>query len=166
MELVEEETTEIPSYFVDHSDEENESIKSDFSDMMFDISEKNISGLESYSDVSTHLPTWAKKTLSSVGTNIGNPASPRRTRSNFQRVDIYLSFHDSLMYETCYLMIGSNPNSYYHAQKYSRWKAAMDKEFNSLRKNATWELVSLTPRRKLVQCKWVFRTKFVVDGIT
>ena len=32
----------------------------------------------------------------------------------------------------------------------------MDKEFNSLQKNATWELVSLPPRRKLVQFKWVF----------
>ena len=33
-------------------------------------------------------------------------------------------------------------------------------------KNATWELVSLPPRRKLVQCKWVYQKKFAADGTT
>ena len=37
---------------------------------------------------------------------------------------------------------------------------------NSLQKNTTWELVSLPPGRKLVQCKWVFRNKFYDDGRT
>ena len=98
-----------------------------------------------------HLPTWAKKTLSSVGPNIGNLADPRKTRSSFQKEGIALSWNDSLLYETCYLMIGSYPKSYYHAQKDPRWQAAMDEEFNSLQENATWELVSLPPGRKLVQ---------------
>ena len=40
----------------------------------------------------------------------------------------------------------------------------MDEEFNSVRENATWELVDLPPGRKLVQCKWVFKTKFADDG--
>ena len=40
----------------------------------------------------------------------------------------------------------------------------MDEEFNSPRKNATWELVSLPPRRKLVQCKWVFQTNVDAGG--
>ena len=59
--------------------------------MISDISEKIISGLESYSDVSTHLLTWSKKILSAAGENIGNPADPRRTRSDFQREGIYIS---------------------------------------------------------------------------
>ena len=70
VELVEKKTAEIPSCSADHLDDENGSEGSDIVDMMSDISEKNISGSESYSDVSTHLPTWAKKTLSSAGTNI------------------------------------------------------------------------------------------------
>ena len=37
---------------------------------------------------------------------------------------------------------------------------------NSLQKNATWELVSLPPERKLVQCKWIFWTKVAADGRT
>ena len=40
----------------------------------------------------------------------------------------------------------------------------MKEEFSSLQKNNTWELVDLPPRRKLVQCKWVFKTKFADDG--
>ena len=40
----------------------------------------------------------------------------------------------------------------------------MDEEFNSLRKNATWELVSLPPGRKLVQCNCVYRTKVAANG--
>ena len=40
----------------------------------------------------------------------------------------------------------------------------MKEEFSSLQKNNTWELFDLPPRRKLVKCKWVSKTKFVVDG--
>ena len=39
------------------------------------------------------------------------------------------------------MMIGSDTKSYYHAQNDPIWQVAMDEEFNSLRKNATWELV-------------------------
>ena len=65
-----------------------------------------------------------------------------------------------------YLMISLDPKSYYHAQKDPRWKVSMDEEMNSLQKNTTWELVSLPPRRKLVQCKWVFQTKVSAYGST
>ena len=63
-------------------------------------------------------------------------------------------------------MIILDPNSYYNAQKDLRWQASMDEEMNSLQKNTTWELLSLPLGRKLVQCKWVFQTKFAADGST
>ena len=40
----------------------------------------------------------------------------------------------------------------------------MKQEFHSLQKNDTWELVNLPPGRKLVKCKLVYKTKFVVYG--
>ena len=40
----------------------------------------------------------------------------------------------------------------------------MNEEFNSLQKSNTWELVNLPPRRKLVQCKWAYKTKFAANG--
>ena len=69
---------------------------------------------------------------SSAGKNIGNPVDRRRTQSYFQREGIALSCHDSLLSDTCYMMIGSDLKSYYHSQNYPIWKAAMDEEFNSL----------------------------------
>ena len=113
-----------------------------------------------------NLPTWAQKTLSSVGDNIGNPDDPRRTRSDFQRAGIALSCPDNLLSKTCYLIIISDPKSYYHVHKDPRWKVSMDEEMNSLQKNTTWELVSLPPGRKLVQSKCMFQTKVAADGIT
>ena len=162
VELVKKKIVEIPSCSADHLDDENGSEGSDFAEMIYYISEKYISGSESYSQVQTHLPTWAKKTLSSDGKSIGNPVDPRRTWSDFQRVGISLSCHDSLFSETYYLIFGSDPKSYYHDQKYPRWQAAMDEEFNSLQKNATWELVPLPPRRKLVKCKWMFQKRLLL----
>ena len=40
----------------------------------------------------------------------------------------------------------------------------MKEEFSSLQKSSTWDLVDLPPGRKLVQCKWVYKTKFAADG--
>ena len=61
-------------------------------------------------------------------------------------------------------MIISDPKSYYHARKDLIWQVSMDEEMNSLQKNIAWELVSLPPGRKLVQCKWVFQNKVSTDG--
>ena len=35
---------------------------------------------------------------------------------------------------------------------------------HSLQKNNTYELVILPPRRQVVKCKWVFKTKFYSHG--
>ena len=40
----------------------------------------------------------------------------------------------------------------------------MKEDFSSLHKSNTWELVDLPPGRKLIQCKWVYKTKFASDG--
>jgi hypothetical protein len=40
----------------------------------------------------------------------------------------------------------------------------MKEDYNSLMKNNKWELVPLPSNRKLVRCKWIFKTKRVVDG--
>ena len=83
--------------------------------LIFDISDQQETSSISEPEVQTHLPTWARQTLSSVGDNIGNPDDPRRTRSYFQRVGIALSCHEYLLSKFFYLMIISDPESYYHA---------------------------------------------------
>ena len=63
-------------------------------------------------------------------------------------------------------MFGSDPQTFKEAWHDPRWKEAMDEEFDSLQDNKTWELVSLPPGRKLVQWKWVYKTKIASDGTT
>ena len=40
----------------------------------------------------------------------------------------------------------------------------MEEEYNSLMKNNTWDPISLPNERKLVWCKWIYRSKFAADG--
>ena len=62
------------------------------------------------------------------------------------------------------MMVELDPYTYEYESHDPIWKTAMKEEFSSLQKNNTWELVDLTPGRKLVQCKWVFKTNFAADG--
>ena len=63
-------------------------------------------------------------------------------------------------------MLGSDPISFKEDFHDPRWQVAMDEEFDSLHDNQTRELVTLPPGRKLVQCKWIYKTKIAVDGTT
>jgi hypothetical protein len=40
----------------------------------------------------------------------------------------------------------------------------MQEEYNSLLENQTWDLVPLPSGRKLVRCRWVYKTKSAMDG--
>ena len=71
---------------------------------------------------------------------------------------------DPMFAEKCYLMIESDPQTYEYAKKYPRFQTTMEEEFISLQKSNTWELVDLPLGKKLVQCKWVYKTKFSADG--
>lgn len=44
------------------------------------------------------------------------------------------------------------------------WDQAIVEEYSSLMKNHTWDLVPLPKGIKLVWCKWVYHTKYIVDG--
>lgn len=63
-----------------------------------------------------------------------------------------------------YMMHGSDPQTYAEANGHPEWEAAMDEEYNSLIENQTWDLVPLPSNRKLVRCKWVYRTKKASNG--
>jgi hypothetical protein len=44
------------------------------------------------------------------------------------------------------------------------WRASMDEEFNSLKKNGTWDLVPLPPGRRAVSGKWCYKAKTDANG--
>ena len=106
-------------------------------------------------------PKWVANTIHAVGELAGNPNDPRRTRSQFESA---LCMKDPMFAEKCYLMVESYPQTYEDVENDPRWQASMKEEFISLQKRNTWEPVDLPPGRKLVQCKWVYKTKFAADG--
>jgi hypothetical protein len=57
-----------------------------------------------------------------------------------------------------------DPQSYSEAVGNPFWESAKWEEYNSLLKNQTWDLVPLPSGRKLIICKWVYRTKSASDG--
>jgi hypothetical protein len=47
---------------------------------------------------------------------------------------------------------------------HSDWDATINEEYRSLVANDTWDVVPLSKGRKLVRCKWVYRTKCASVG--
>ena len=41
---------------------------------------------------------------------------------------------------------------------------AMDAELRALEENQTWEVTILPPGKRVIGCKWIYRTKFHSDG--
>jgi hypothetical protein len=62
-----------------------------------------------------------------------------------------------------FLVHYSDPQSYGEAAGNPFWEYAMQEEYNSLLENQNWDLVPLPSGRKIVRCRWVYRTKSIVD---
>lgn len=56
------------------------------------------------------------------------------------------------------------PHTYNQACKFTEWCEAMTTELTALDANKTWSLVFLTPNRKVVGCKWLYKVKYKPDG--
>jgi hypothetical protein len=44
------------------------------------------------------------------------------------------------------------------------WDTTMNEEYRSLMANDTWDLLCIPKGRKLIRCKWVYRTKYASNG--
>ncbi len=62
------------------------------------------------------------------------------------------------------MTLGSDPHSHSEAARNPLWEAAMDEEYSALMEKNTWDLVPLPKGRKLVRCRWIYRTKIAADG--
>jgi hypothetical protein len=62
------------------------------------------------------------------------------------------------------LVQSSYPQTYGEATRNPFWESSMREEYNSLLENQTWDMVPIPSWRKLVRCRWVYKTKSVVDG--
>jgi hypothetical protein len=50
------------------------------------------------------------------------------------------------------------------AAKIPEWLVAMNEEIHALKLNQTWDLVQRSSAKNVVGSKWVFRTKYHLDG--
>lgn len=62
------------------------------------------------------------------------------------------------------MKIPENYNEAIKASDKEQWEQAMNEEYDSLKKNKTWELVELPKDRRTIQSKWVFRIKTKSNG--
>jgi len=54
--------------------------------------------------------------------------------------------------------------SFQEAIKNKNWKNSMDEEIKTIKKNDTWELISLPKGHKAIGMKWVFKAKKNAKG--
>jgi hypothetical protein len=57
-----------------------------------------------------------------------------------------------------------DPKTFAKASIHPDWDTSMNEEYLYLMANDTWDLVPLPKIRKLVICRWVYRTKYASDG--
>ncbi|XP_031267887.1 uncharacterized protein LOC116126340 [Pistacia vera] len=96
------------------------------------------------------VPTAHTNTI----TNCHPMLTRSKTRNNQITSQAYLAT-TSILYE---------PKSVSEALTTSEWRQAMNEDFESLKRNNTWELVPPTSDVNIVGCKWVFKTKLKSDG--
>ncbi|GKB05169.1 retrovirus-related pol polyprotein from transposon TNT 1-94 [Tanacetum coccineum] len=72
----------------------------------------------------------------------------------------------SLCHRCCFEAITteSYPNTFVEAINDERWRVAMQKEIEALENNSTWTIIDLPPGKKVIGCKWVYKTKYNSDG--
>ena len=58
----------------------------------------------------------------------------------------------------------SELESYIEAAKDANWRVAMEEEICALTENETWDLVDAPKGVKLIECRWVYKVKYNVDG--
>jgi hypothetical protein len=62
------------------------------------------------------------------------------------------------------LASSSEPLNHHEALDVSRWKLAMDYEFEALLRNRTWSLVQHKRESNTIDCKWVYKVKKKANG--
>jgi hypothetical protein len=100
------------------------------------------------------IPRWVRSTREEVGDLVDDPSDLHRTRSQFQRAYSLLA----QVSET------RDPETFVEASGYLDWDTTMNEEYRSLMENDTWDVVPIPKGRKIVICKWVYRTKYASDG--
>jgi hypothetical protein len=105
------------------------------------------------------MPKKAHTTLQVAGNLAGNPLDSRRTRSQHEEPSHVFSTSKPTMPMHCYMVQSSDPQNYNRVVGNPLWQEVMQKEYDSLLQNQTWNLVPLPPKRNIFRCRWAHRIK-------
>ena len=118
---------------------------------------ENIAPSSSFSDTTPPLPrAHLIHTIPNSSPIISSPpfesATPSSSSSNPITVDFFpddpFTYHEALQ-----------------SLDVAHWIHAMTDEIHSLKENKTWDLVHLPNGQKAIKCKWVFKIKYLPNGI-
>lgn len=56
------------------------------------------------------------------------------------------------------------PTTITQALKHDKWRTSASAEFDAQVRNRTWDLVPPSPHQHVIDCKWLFRLKYLPDG--
>ncbi|CAM8987559.1 unnamed protein product [Rhodiola kirilowii] len=83
------------------------------------------------------------------------------------KIDQFLSYSKCAPHHRVFALQITNlkePTSFTQASKDAKWVEAMDKEIKALESNNTWVLTDLPKAKTIVDCKWIYKIKFLSDG--
>eukprot|EP00253_Pinus_taeda_P017894 PITA_17894 len=107
---------------------------------------------------------YAQDHQATINGLVGDNSDLQGTSSEFIEPPLALTATKPSPSWHCHLVQSSDPQSYAEASRHSSWESTMEEEYNSLLENQTWDLVPLPSGRKLVRCKWLYRTESAADG--
>jgi hypothetical protein len=99
------------------------------------------------------MPKKAQFTLQAVGNLAGNPLDLRRTQSQHKDPSHVFSTSEPAMPMHCYMVLSIDPQNYNTVVGNPLWQETMQKEYDSLLQNQTWNLVPLPPERNIFRCR-------------
>eukprot|EP00253_Pinus_taeda_P015790 PITA_15790 len=112
-------------------------------------------------------PEWLTKTLENVRPDeVAKTRARNSTRQNGDDVNDSDSPVDMDVSYDCEPNLSSNfePTSFKEVASHDEWKEVMQKEYDALIKNGTWNLVDPPLGTKPIGYKWVYKNKYKADG--
>ncbi|GKB07657.1 retrovirus-related pol polyprotein from transposon TNT 1-94 [Tanacetum coccineum] len=113
---------------------------------------------------SSNKPSWLKDFVTpKASMTCSVPNTKQHVYPLFPSQD-FESYPKDYVASLAHVLNATEPTTYKQVALDAKWVATMNKELQDLEDNETWVLTSLPPNHKAISSKWVFKTKYNLDG--